>query len=67
MLLRRSLRTMPVCCSTSGPFEPSPGYGPAVSSGISASGSAADDGALFDDADGAVLTVAVGVDALKSE
>ena len=26
---------MPDCSSTSGPFDPSPGYGPAVSSGIS--------------------------------
>ncbi|WP_410635980.1 hypothetical protein [Amycolatopsis sp. cmx-4-83] len=30
-----SARTMPLCSSTSGPLEPSPGYGPAVSSGIS--------------------------------
>src|SRR5256885_2009988 len=33
-LLVRSLRTMPSWVSTFGPFEPSPGYGPAVSSGI---------------------------------
>ncbi|MEU4693476.1 hypothetical protein [Actinoplanes sp. NPDC023714] len=32
---RMSLRTIPLSSSTSGPFEPSPGYGPAVSSGIS--------------------------------
>ncbi|WP_244871067.1 hypothetical protein [Catellatospora sp. IY07-71] len=32
---RMSDRTTPLCSSTSGPFEPSPGYGPAVSSGIS--------------------------------
>ena len=36
-LLRRSDRTTPLCSSTSGPLEPSPGYGPAVSSGISVS------------------------------
>ncbi len=34
-LERMSLRTIPLCSRTSGPFEPSPGYGPAVSSGIS--------------------------------
>src|SRR6476619_3489441 len=33
-----SSRTMPLWVSTFGPFEPSPGYGPAVSSGISAVG-----------------------------
>src|SRR5262245_41912872 len=33
-LERMSLRTTPVWFSTLGPFEPSPGYGPAVSSGI---------------------------------
>src|SRR5687767_9922852 len=38
MLERMSLRTMPDSSSTSGPFEPSPGYGPAVSSGISSEG-----------------------------
>ena len=32
---RMSLRTMPLSARTSGPLEPSPGYGPAVSSGIS--------------------------------
>ena len=32
---RMSLRTTPLCSSTSGPFDPSPGYGPAVSSGTS--------------------------------
>ncbi|WP_232075588.1 hypothetical protein [Phytohabitans suffuscus] len=34
-LERMSERTMPLSSSTLGPFEPSPGYGPAVSSGIS--------------------------------
>jgi hypothetical protein len=34
-LERMSLRTMPDSVSTFGPFDPSPGYGPAVSSGIS--------------------------------
>src|SRR5262245_28078287 len=29
-----SLRTMPESASAFGPFEPSPGYGPAVSSGM---------------------------------
>ncbi|WP_342353734.1 hypothetical protein [Gordonia zhaorongruii] len=38
-----SLRTMPARCSTSGPFDPSPGYGPAVSSGISPAAESADD------------------------
>ncbi|MEV4144077.1 hypothetical protein AB0J40_10440 [Amycolatopsis sp. NPDC049691] len=32
---RMSARTIPLYSSTSGPFESSPGYGPAVSSGIS--------------------------------
>src|SRR6266571_4404679 len=32
---RMSVRTMPDWVSTSGPLEPSPGNGPAVSSGIS--------------------------------
>jgi hypothetical protein len=40
-LERRSLRTMPLWSSTSGPLEPSPGYGPAVSSGISDDAAAA--------------------------
>ena len=31
---RMSLRTTPLSVSTSAPFEPSPGYGPAVSSGM---------------------------------
>jgi hypothetical protein len=31
---RMSLRTMPLCVSTLTPFDPSPGNGPAVSSGI---------------------------------
>ena len=35
MLDRMSLRTTPRSVSTFGPFVPSPGYGPAVSSGIS--------------------------------
>ncbi len=34
-LERMSLRTMPDRSRTSGPLDPSPGYGPAVSSGIS--------------------------------
>src|ERR1700754_2617798 len=34
-LERMSLRTIPLLVSTFGPLEPSPGYGPAVSSGIS--------------------------------
>jgi hypothetical protein len=34
---RMSPRTMPLSSSVSGPLEPSPGYGPAVSSGISLS------------------------------
>jgi hypothetical protein len=34
MLERMSLRTMSASMSTFGPLEPSPGYGPAVSSGI---------------------------------
>src|SRR3954447_2098613 len=33
-LERMSLRTTPLSLSTSGPFEPSPGNGPPVSSGI---------------------------------
>jgi hypothetical protein len=33
-LERMSRRTTPVCDRTSGPFEPSPGKGPAVSSGM---------------------------------
>ena len=33
-LERMSLRTMPLSVSTLTPFEPSPGYGPAVSSGM---------------------------------
>src|SRR5215217_7696391 len=32
---RMSLRTMPLWVRTSGPLDPSPGYGPAVSCGIS--------------------------------
>src|SRR6266511_4957725 len=31
---RMSLRTTPLWLRTSGPFDPPPGYGPAVSSGI---------------------------------
>ena len=34
MLLRMSLRTTSASVSTFGPLDPSPGYGPAVSSGI---------------------------------
>ena len=34
-LLVMSVRTTPLSASAFGPFEPSPGYGPAVSSGIS--------------------------------
>src|SRR5262245_36448941 len=33
-LERMSLRTTPLAPSTLGPFDPSPGYGPCVSSGI---------------------------------
>jgi hypothetical protein len=40
-LLVISLRTMPLSVSTFTPFEPSPGYGPAVSSGISVPAAAA--------------------------
>ena len=40
---RMSLRTIPLCSRTSGPLDPSPGYGPAVSSGISPDAAAADD------------------------
>ena len=36
-LERMSLRTTPHCVSTLAPFDPSPGYGPAVSSGVSVS------------------------------
>src|SRR6478752_5645926 len=39
----RSLRTTPDSVSTFTPFDPSPGYGPAVSSGISPSATATDD------------------------
>src|SRR5206468_6116664 len=38
---RMSLRTTPLWVRTSGPFEPSPGNGPAVSSGITAQSAAA--------------------------
>ncbi len=37
-LERMSLRTMPESSSTFTPFEPSPGYGPPVSSGTSLTG-----------------------------
>ena len=40
-LRRMSWRTMPESSSTSGPLDPSPGYGPAVSVGTSAVGVAA--------------------------
>ena len=49
-----SLRTIPLCVRTSGPFEPSAGYGPAVSSGIKAQ-SPDDDPASFEDAAALVL------------
>src|SRR5438552_4005892 len=39
-LERMSLRTTPLCVRTSGPFEPSPGKGPAVSSGMTVAQSA---------------------------
>jgi hypothetical protein len=52
---RMSLRTIPLCESTSGPLEPSPGYGPAVSSGISSVAVPADSVAAAD----AVLEVPV--------
>ena len=42
---RMSLRTIPLCSSTSGPFDPSPGYGPAVPSGISPAVAEPGDGA----------------------
>ena len=50
---RMSLRTTPFSASTFGPFEPSPGNGPAVSSGISAHASPPDvePGAASDVAD----------------
>src|SRR5689334_18622708 len=40
---RMSLRTTPSSPSTSTPFDPSPGYGPAVSSGITPVAVVADD------------------------
>src|SRR6476619_7517946 len=40
-LERMSARTTPLWLSTSGPFEPSPGNGPAVSSGMTAQSAAA--------------------------
>ncbi len=40
-----SLRTTPDSVSTLGPLEPSPGYGPAVSSGISPSATSTSDSA----------------------
>src|SRR3982750_3348041 len=49
---RMSLRTIPLCSSTSGPLEPSPGYGQAGSSGISQDAVAAVPDAA-DDADDA--------------
>ena len=42
-LERMSLRTMPESSSTLGPFEPSPGKGPAVSSGTSVRSPLAED------------------------
>ncbi len=53
-----SLRTTPLWLSTSGPFEPSPGYGPAVSSGISVVQSAAATAEALDDADADALALA---------
>jgi hypothetical protein len=50
MLERRSLRTMSASVSTLGPLEPSPGNGPAVSSGIGSQ--------LVTAADGVELSVA---------
>src|SRR6478672_9286794 len=53
-LERMSARTTPLWLSTSGPFEPSPGNGPAVSSGMttqSAAALAAAEPAAVDDAD----------------
>ena len=44
-LVVMSLRTTPVSVSTFGPLEPSPGYGPAVSSGISPSATSTDESA----------------------
>ena len=40
-LERMSARTTPLWLSTSGPFEPSPGNGPAVSSGMTTQSAAA--------------------------
>src|SRR3954454_9762150 len=54
---RMSRRTMPLCSSTSGPLEPSPGNGPAVSSGISPGAGVADDDAADDAADDVGLPV----------
>src|SRR6478609_5642531 len=52
--LRMSMRTTPLSDRTSGPFEPSPGNGPAVSSGISVTHSA-----VPDEADAAADALAV--------
>src|SRR3954469_1270696 len=49
--LRMSLRTTPLVPRASGPFDPSPGNGPAVSAGISVVQAAALDGAVDADAD----------------
>ena len=40
-LERMSLRTAPDCVNTFGPFDPSPGNGPAVSAGQTVAGSSA--------------------------
>jgi hypothetical protein len=58
-LERMSRRTTPSSVSTFGPFEPSPGYGPAVSSGIgSPQSEASADDVLVED----VVDVDVDVD-----
>ena len=54
-LERMSLRTMPESSSTLMPFDPSPGYGPAVSSGTSVTGPDAAADAL---AEGVAVAVA---------
>src|SRR5438093_5088603 len=58
---RMSARTTPLWLSTSGPFVPSPGNGPAVSSGMAVLQSAApvpDVAALPGDAPGVALEIA---------
>ena len=61
---------MPLVSSTSGPFEPSPGYGPAVSSGISADGRSATAVALAladADADGVEVVPLVALELVVGE